>query len=196
MSNIYGIRPLASKVAFVAGVNGISGSAIVDYLIKQPANEWYVIYFPLPCSLQASPTHQNLRAEIIITSRSPLKTVYTDPRVRFVAIDFLAPAEAIIEKIKELCKDVTHAFFTSYIHNNDFSVLYKKNGPLFRTFIEVMDLSCPKLERVVLQTGGKVSRICQISFFSVHMITSDCWPALWVPIQGHYNPLIGRHASL
>lgn len=43
MSNIYGIRPLASKVAFVAGVNGISGSAIVDYLIKQPANEWYVI---------------------------------------------------------------------------------------------------------------------------------------------------------
>ncbi|GLA90027.1 hypothetical protein AtubIFM56815_005574 [Aspergillus tubingensis] len=134
MSNIYGIRPLASKVAFVAGVNGISGSAIVDYLIKQPANEW---------------------AEIIITSRSPLKTVYTDPRVRFVAIDFLAPAEAIVEKIKELCKDVTHAFFTSYIHNNDFSVLYKKNGPLFRTFIEVVDLACPKLQRVVLQTGAK-----------------------------------------
>ncbi|KAI2871856.1 hypothetical protein CBS76997_4373 [Aspergillus niger] len=114
MSNIYGIRPLTGKVAFVTGANGISGSAIVDYLVKQPANEW---------------------TEIIITSRSPIKTVYTDPRVRFVAIDLLGPVEVIVEKIKELCKD--------------------KNGPLFRTFIEAVDLACPKLQRVVLQTGGK-----------------------------------------
>ncbi|CAK44055.1 hypothetical protein M747DRAFT_357323 [Aspergillus niger ATCC 13496] len=150
MNSIYGIRPLTGKVAFVTGANGISGSAIVDYLVKQPANEW---------------------TEIIITSRSPIKTVYTDPRVRFVAIDFLEPAEAIVEKLKELCKDVTHAFYTSYIHNNDFSQLYKKNGPLFRTFIEAVDFACPKLQRVVLQTGGKVSRICHISPVSGHRIS-------------------------
>ena len=74
-----------------------------------------------------------------------------------MAIDFLNPVEAIVEKIKELCQGVTHAFFASYIHNNDFSKLHEKNGPLFRNFIQAVDLACPRLERVVLQTGGKVS---------------------------------------
>ncbi|KAE8150956.1 hypothetical protein BDV25DRAFT_129136 [Aspergillus avenaceus] len=134
MSDIFGYRPSTSKVALVAGANGISGGAIIDHLVKQPYGEW---------------------SEIIITSRRPNKSVHTDPRVRFVALDFLAPAEAIVEKIKELCKDVTHAFFTSYVHNNDFEKLHEKNGPLFRNFLEAVDLACPKLQRVVLQTGGK-----------------------------------------
>ncbi|KAI9041418.1 SDR family oxidoreductase [Aspergillus affinis] len=134
MNNFFSHRSPTSKVAFVAGANGISGSAIIDHLVKQPYRDW---------------------SEIIITSRSPIKAVYTDPRVRFVAIDFLAPAEAIVENIKELCKGVTHAFFTSYIHNNDFSKLHERNGPLFRNFIQAVDLACPKLQRVVLQTGGK-----------------------------------------
>lgn len=73
-----------------------------------------------------------------------------------MAIDFLDRAEVIVEKLKELCKNVTHAFFTSYIHDNDFSKLHVKNGPLFRNFIKSVDLACPKLQRVVLQTGGKV----------------------------------------
>ncbi|RAK71493.1 SDR family oxidoreductase [Aspergillus fijiensis CBS 313.89] len=134
MSDIYGIRTPHSKVAFVTGANGISGSAIVEHLIKQSASEW---------------------SAIIVTSRSPIKAVYTDPRVRFIAIDFLEPAEAIAEKIQGLCADVTHAFFTSYTHNNDFSQLHQKNGPLFRHLVEAVDLACPKLQRVVLQTGGK-----------------------------------------
>lgn len=40
MSNVYKIRDPTSKVAFVAGANGISGSAIVNHLVKQPAREW------------------------------------------------------------------------------------------------------------------------------------------------------------
>ncbi|KAJ5326862.1 uncharacterized protein MYU51_001541 [Penicillium brevicompactum] len=134
MSTTFGLRAKPSKVAFVTGVNGISGSAIVDHLIKQPHSEW---------------------SEIIITSRSPIKSTQIDSRVRFVAIDFLRPVEEIVEQIKDLCKNVTHAFFTSYVHDNDFSILYKKNGPLFRHFLEATDLACPKLKRVVLQTGGK-----------------------------------------
>ena len=96
------------------------------------------------------------RAETIISSRSPIKTIYTDPRVRFVDIDLLKPVETIVEQIKELCQGVTHTFFTTYVHN-DFPKLHKKNGPLFRNFIEAVDLACPKLQRVVLQTGGKVN---------------------------------------
>ncbi|KAJ5824682.1 hypothetical protein N7447_007022 [Penicillium robsamsonii] len=134
MSNPFGHHLPTRKVAFVAGANGISGGAIIDHLVKQSHREW---------------------SEIITTSRRPIKSIYTDPRVRFVALDFLEPAEEIVDKIKELCKDVTHAFFTSYVHDNDFSKLHVKNGPLFRNFLESVDLACPRLQRVVLQTGGK-----------------------------------------
>ncbi|CAG8227724.1 unnamed protein product [Penicillium salamii] len=134
MTSLFGHRAQRSKVAFVAGANGISGGAIIDHLVKEPDSEW---------------------SDIIITSRSPIKSIYTDSRVRFVAIDFLRPVEEIVEQIRDLCKNVTHAFFTSYVHDNDFSVLHVKNGPLFRNFLEAMDLACPGLKRVVLQTGGK-----------------------------------------
>ena len=39
MSNIFGHRPSTSKVAFVTGANGITGSAIIDHLVKQPHRE-------------------------------------------------------------------------------------------------------------------------------------------------------------
>lgn len=100
------------------------------------------------------------RSKIIITSRRPLKARFTDPRVEFIALDFLNSPESIVNQIKELCADVTHAFFTSYIHDNDFSKLYEKNGPLFRNYLEAVDQACPKLQRVVLQTGGKVRCGC------------------------------------
>jgi hypothetical protein len=29
-----------TKVAFVTGANGISGNALVEHLIRQPATEW------------------------------------------------------------------------------------------------------------------------------------------------------------
>lgn len=79
--------------------------------------------------------------------------------MEFVAIDFLKPVETIVNQIKTLCKDVTHAYFTSYVHSVDFSILAEKNCPLFRNFLEAVDSVCPKLERVCLQTGGKVSFI-------------------------------------
>lgn len=34
------VRAKEPKVAFVAGSNGISGHAIVEYLIRQPEEEW------------------------------------------------------------------------------------------------------------------------------------------------------------
>ncbi|KAB8070649.1 hypothetical protein BDV29DRAFT_193889 [Aspergillus leporis] len=51
------------------------------------------------------------------------------------------------KKIKVVCKDVTRAFFTSYVHNKDFNKLHEKNGPLFRNFLESLDMSSPKLKR-------------------------------------------------
>lgn len=51
---------------------------------------------------------------------------------------------------------MTHAFFTSYIHVDDFAKLKEKNVPLFENFLDSLVAVAPKLDHVVLQTGGKV----------------------------------------
>jgi hypothetical protein len=91
-----------------------------------------------------------------VTSRRPLAYFWPDPRVEFVGADFLDPVETIVAKLKDICVPVTHAYFTSYVHNDDFKVLKEKNEPLFKNFIDAVDEVCPNLERVCLQTGGKV----------------------------------------
>lgn len=106
------------------------------------------------------------RSKIVVTSRRPLPTSWVDPRVEFVAIDFLKPVETIVKVIKTICKDVTHAYFTSYVHSMVFSTLAEKNCPLFRNFLDAVDSACPKLERVCLQTGGKVSEGDTIESYS------------------------------
>ncbi|BCS30681.1 SDR family oxidoreductase [Aspergillus puulaauensis] len=122
------------KVALVTGANGISGYAIVEYLCKQPESEWSLI---------------------VATSRRPSTMYWVDPRVVFVTADFLDPVETIAEQLGPSCKDVTHAFFTSYVHSAGFKQLRDKNVPLFKNFLDTVDSICPRLERVILQTGGK-----------------------------------------
>lgn len=100
------------------------------------------------------------RSKIIITSRSPLKTYWQDPRVEFVAIDFLADLETIVKQMLVVpeCQQITHAYFASYVHSDDFSLLSVRNVPLFENFLTAVDHVAEKsLERVCLQTGGKVS---------------------------------------
>lgn len=73
--------------------------------------------------------------------------------------------------MEHICKDVTHAFFTSYIHDDDFKKLREKNVPLFKNFIDVIDAVCPKLERVCLQTGGKVCDIVRVNEVVGYLLT-------------------------
>ncbi|PYI03429.1 hypothetical protein BO78DRAFT_322689, partial [Aspergillus sclerotiicarbonarius CBS 121057] len=100
-------------------------------------------------------------SKIIVSSRRPLPTPWIDPRVEFVAVDFLSPVETITAKLQRICAPVTHAFFTSYVHDDDFRLLREKNVPLFRNFLDAVDVVCPALERVCLQTGGK--------YYGVHL---------------------------
>ncbi|KAL2799015.1 hypothetical protein BJX66DRAFT_322507 [Aspergillus keveii] len=134
------ISPRFGKTAFVTGANGITGYAIIDHLIRQPKDEW---------------------SKIIITSRRPIKTALIDHRVQFVALDFLDPVDEIIAKMKPFCGEVTHAFFASYVHSDDFKMLRDKNVPLFSNFLDAVDQACPLLERVCLQTCGK--------YYGVHL---------------------------
>ncbi|KPI40938.1 uncharacterized protein AB675_10901 [Cyphellophora attinorum] len=125
----------AGKVAFVTGVNGISGNAMVEYLIRQPEREW---------------------SKIVISSRSSLKVKWQDHRIEFLALDFLRPVEELIQSMKQSCSDVTHAYFMSYVHVDDFTKLAGLNVPLFSNFLHSIDqVSGQNLQRVSLQTGGK-----------------------------------------
>lgn len=106
--------------------------------------------------LDVADTFHSLRCKIIITSRRPLFYYWQDPRVEFVAIDFLEPLDTIINKLRRVCKDVTHAYFTSYVHVAEFGSLRDKNVPLFQNFLQAIDAVAPTLQRVSLQTGCKV----------------------------------------
>lgn len=98
------------------------------------------------------------RSKIVITSRRRVTQVYwQDPRIRFLAIDFLKPVDELVEIMKPLCHDVTHAFFASYVHDADFTKLKEVNVPLFTNFLTAIDTVAPvTLQRVCLHTGGKV----------------------------------------
>ena len=124
---------MTGKVALVTGANGITGSAIAEHLCKNTtAEEW---------------------SKIIITSRSPLTLHFSDPRMEFIPLDFSKPLKD--PKFESLCKDVTHAFFSSYVHRDDFAELNKANSQLFEHFLDGLTSVAKNLENVVLQTGGK-----------------------------------------
>ncbi|KAK7742400.1 hypothetical protein SLS53_004546 [Cytospora paraplurivora] len=124
-----------AKVAFVTGVNGITGNAIVEHLIRQPASEWSKI--------------------VITTRRIPDWPLWQDPRIRFIGLDFLKPVEELVEKLRPVAFDVTHAFYASYVHSVDFAKLKEANVPMFKNFLLAIDQSSKSLQRVVHHTGGK-----------------------------------------
>ncbi|CAG7926822.1 unnamed protein product [Penicillium olsonii] len=136
-----------AKVALITGANGITGSAILEHLVKYNTSEW---------------------SRIIITSRSPLKTTVSDPRVEFIALDFSNSSETLAEQMRAQCADVTHAYFSSYVHKDDFAELNKANRSLFENFLSALISVSKGLQNCTLQTGGK--------YYNVHL-RSVPWPA-------------------
>ncbi len=130
-----------SRVAFITGGNGITGSAILEYLVTQTKpSEW---------------------SRFIVTSRSPFKTTVQDDRITFLALDFSKDSKTLAEEMRTACKDVTNAYFSSYVHKDDFSELNTANQALFENFLAALLDVTPKLQNVTLQTGGK--------YYNVHL---------------------------
>jgi nucleoside-diphosphate-sugar epimerase len=126
---------MAPKVAFITGGNGITGSAIIQHLVNNTSKEEW--------------------SDIIVTSRSPFKTLVEDPRIKFVALDFTKQPKELVESMRDICAPVTHAYFSSYVHKDDFADLNTANQALFENFLRALVEVTPKLEAVCLQTGGK-----------------------------------------
>lgn len=130
-----------AKTALITGGNGITGSAITEYLAHHTTKEEW--------------------SQIIVTSRSPFKTLVQDPRIIFVALDFTKDAKVLASLMKNSCASVTHVYFSSYVHKDDFVELNKANQALFENFMEALLETTPKLKNVTLQTGGK--------YYNVHL---------------------------
>jgi nucleoside-diphosphate-sugar epimerase len=109
-------------------------------------------------------------SKIIVSSRSPLASFWQDYRVEFVAIDFLRPVDEVIAILEEHgCQDMTHAYFTSYVHKENFDDLKEANIPLFKNFMDAIStVAGSNLERVCLQTGGK--------YYGIHKLNPPICP--------------------
>lgn len=130
-----------AKTALITGASGITGSAIVEYLVKNTTkNEW---------------------SDIIITARSPPKLSVSDPRIQFVALDFTKDTNELSKQMSNSCSSVTHAYFSSYVHKDDFAELNSANQALFENFLDALLQVASKLENCTLQTGGK--------YYNVHL---------------------------
>ncbi|OQO07454.1 hypothetical protein B0A48_07151 [Cryoendolithus antarcticus] len=132
---------MAPKVAFITGGNGITGSAIIAYLAKHTTKEEW--------------------SSIIVTSRSPFKNLVCDPRIKFIALDFTKDSKTLAEEMRETCAPVTHAYFSSYVHKDDFVELNTANRALFENFLGALVDVGQNLQNVTLQTGGK--------YYNVHL---------------------------
>ncbi|KAH7563843.1 hypothetical protein BM1_00890 [Bipolaris maydis] len=123
------------NVALITGGNGISGGAILEYLVNNTTGqEW---------------------SKIIVTSRSPFKTTVQDPRITFIALDLSKKSDTLVQEMGSTCAEVTHAYFSSYVHKDDFKDLNIANEQLFQNFLDVLITVAPRLQNCTLQTGGK-----------------------------------------
>ncbi|KAH8893970.1 hypothetical protein GQ53DRAFT_717713 [Thozetella sp. PMI_491] len=126
---------MAPNVAFITGANGITGSAILEHLVHNTTSaEW---------------------STIVVTTRSSLAATVNDKRVKFISLDFTNDPSELIAAMRPLCGDVTHAYFSSYVHKDDFGELNESNRTIFQNFLDSLLAVSPKLECCLLQTGGK-----------------------------------------
>ena len=135
-----------AKVALITGGNGITGSAIIEHLVQT--------------------TNEEQWSRIIVTSRSPFETIVSDSRVEFIALDFTKDSETLASLMRDTCAAVTHAYFSSYVHRDDFAELNAANKALFENFLKALVQVAPKLENCTLQTGGMWS-------LSKHAVEAD-----------------------
>ncbi|KAJ0287987.1 hypothetical protein COL940_002128 [Colletotrichum noveboracense] len=129
--------------ALILGASGISGWSLVNQARTCP-----------------TPTTFN---RITGTTNRPLSLQQAqlpeDKRLSIVSgIDLTKPVEEVAESLKEKIQDidsVSHVFFTAYVQTADFQSLKEKNTSLLETAVRAIEQVSPKLQAIILQTGGK-----------------------------------------
>ncbi|CAG7936157.1 unnamed protein product [Penicillium olsonii] len=131
------------KHALIFGASGISGWSLLNQTLQ----------FPTPTTF----------GRITGLCNRPLRAkdafLPDDNRLRIVpGIDLTQSVEVVKAQLKkevESVESVDVVFFCAYIQTGDFQSLRKINTNLLQTAIESISAVSPKLESVILQTGGK-----------------------------------------
>lgn len=127
----------------VFGASGVSGWACVKEALQFPSSSTFKQVTGL--------TNRPLSIE---DSKLP-----RDSRLQLVSgIDLTGSVDDVVTSMKEKIEGldtVTHVIFTAYIEKPDYDSLRAVNTNLLNTAIGAIDKVAPKLESVVLQTGGK-----------------------------------------
>lgn len=134
---------MASPHALVFGASGISGYALCNLLLQYPNSTT----FSKVTGLTNRPIN---RADWLIPEDSRLQIAS--------GIDLTKPVTEVVAVLREKVADiqtVTHVYFTAYIQTPDFDSLREVNTTIIRTAILAVEETCPDLETVILQTGGK-----------------------------------------
>lgn len=112
---------------------------------------------------------------------------------KFIALDYTQDVRTLIEEQKDICKNVTHAYFCSYVHKDDFAELNAANAAIFENFLHSLEQVAPKLENVTLQTGGKYY---QVHLMPVPSPAREDQPRIHGPIDNFYFPQEDKLANV
>lgn len=104
---------------------------------------------------------------------------------QFLALDYTEDLNTLMKKQQEVCKDVTHAYFCSYVHKDEFQELNAANAALFENFLKSIERVAPQLENVTLQTGGKYY---QVHLMPVESPAREDMGRISGPIDNFYFP--------
>ncbi|KAH6656613.1 hypothetical protein BKA67DRAFT_654940 [Truncatella angustata] len=129
--------------AFIFGASGISGWSLLNQTRNYPSPDTF--------------------ARITGTTNRPLTLdkalIPNDDRIQLVSgVDLTKSVDEIISMLKEKVLDistVTHVFFTAYVQEDDFKSLKKTNTSLLEVAARAIEAVAPKLQSIILQTGGK-----------------------------------------
>ncbi|KAA8916066.1 hypothetical protein TRICI_001789 [Trichomonascus ciferrii] len=134
---------MSGKHALVFGASGISGWSILNQALTYP-----------------TPTTFNRITGICNRPLTKQEVqLPDDPRINIVpGIDLTGSVDNVVKALKEKVESVetvNTVYFCAYIQTSDFESLKKVNTDLLRVAIEAVEQVAPKLEAVILQTGGK-----------------------------------------
>ncbi|KAK9350836.1 hypothetical protein V1523DRAFT_418598 [Lipomyces doorenjongii] len=129
--------------ALVLGASGISGWSLLSQLRTYPSAGYW--------------------KRITGTTNRPFSfeqaRIAPEDRIQLVSgINLTDTVDKIVDGFRSKVKDidtVTHVFFTAYIAKDGFQELKQINNLLLENTIKAVEKFAPKLESIILQTGGK-----------------------------------------
>ncbi|KAL4901615.1 hypothetical protein BDW74DRAFT_181622 [Aspergillus multicolor] len=121
---------MARNVALIAGADGVAGHATVERLFRAPETDW---------------------VRIIVTAPRLQSTYWSDPRVEFVALDFMQRAISPVKTLPATFDHITHVFLASCEHADQ-----EEADAMFAFLMKAASEKAKgTLQRVTLQVRGK-----------------------------------------